>query len=135
MSASIIGGNLYTYNHLMQTPYELDLEGSILLIEDVDLKAIAFDIMFWQMRHAGLLQQVAGVVVSDLQGCGKPDEEVVQDRSLEDVLEIHLASLGVPVLYGLPMGHGPHLASIPLGVSATLDADARTLTIDQPGVR
>jgi muramoyltetrapeptide carboxypeptidase len=135
ITAPIVGGNLSTYNHLMQTPFELELDGCILLIEDVDLKSIDFDIMFWQMRHAGLLQKVAGVVVSDLAGCGKPDPDVVQDRSLEDVLEIHLASLDVPVLYGLPMGHGPHLASIPLGVQATLDADKRTVTIDEPGVR
>ena len=135
VTAPIIGGNFYTYNHLMRTEYELELDGCILVIEDVDLKAIDFDVMFWQMHHAGVLQRVAGVVVSDLQGCGKPDPDVVQDRSLEDVLDIHLASLGVPVLYGLPLGHGPHLASIPLGVDATLDADARTLTIDEPGVR
>jgi muramoyltetrapeptide carboxypeptidase len=135
VTAPIIGGNFYTYNHLMGTEYELELDGCILVIEDVDLKAIDFDVMFWQMHHAGVLQRVAGVVVSDLHGCGKPDPDVVQDRSLEDVLDIHLASLGVPVLYGLPLGHGPHLASIPLGVDATLDADARTLTIDEPGVR
>ncbi|MFL6182329.1 MAG: LD-carboxypeptidase [Actinomycetes bacterium] len=135
VTAPIVGGNLYTYNHLIQTPFELDMNGCILLVEDVAQKSIDFDIMFWQMRHAGLLQQVAGVVVSDLEGCGKPDPDVVHDRSLEDVLEIHLADLGVPVLYGLPMGHGPHLASIPLGVQATLDADERTLTIDEPGVR
>jgi muramoyltetrapeptide carboxypeptidase len=135
VTAPIVGGNFYTYNHLLLTPFELDLDGCILLVEEVDLKSIDLDIMFWQMRHAGLLQRVAGVVVSDLQGCGQPDPEVVQDRSLEDVLEIHLGSLGVPVLYGLPMGHGPHLASIPLGVEATLDADNRTLTINEPGVR
>jgi muramoyltetrapeptide carboxypeptidase len=50
------------------------------------------------------------------------------------VLEVHLEPLGVPVLYKLPLGHGKHLASIPLGVQATLDADARTLTIEQPGL-
>jgi muramoyltetrapeptide carboxypeptidase len=60
--------------------------------------------------------------------------EAPRNRSIEDVLERHLAPLGVPVLYKLPLGHGTHLASIPLGVRATLDADARTLTIDQPGV-
>jgi len=135
VTAPVVGGNFYTYNHLMQTPYEVEVDGCILLIEDVDLKAIDFDIMFWQMRLAGILEQVAGVVVSDLEGCGKPDPDVVQDRSLEDVLEIHLEPLGVPVLYGLPLGHGPHLASIPLGVEATLDADNRTLTINEPGVR
>ena len=38
------------------------------------------------------------------------------------------------MLYKLPLGHGKHLATIPLGVSATLDADARTLTIDESGL-
>jgi len=38
------------------------------------------------------------------------------------------------VLYRLPLGHGKHLSTVPLGVDATLDADAGTLTIDQPGV-
>ena len=38
------------------------------------------------------------------------------------------------MLYTLPLGHGKHLRSIPLGVSATLDADAATLTIEQSGV-
>jgi muramoyltetrapeptide carboxypeptidase len=52
-------------------------------------------------------------------------------KSLEDVLEEHLGQLGVPVVYKLPIGHGKHLATVPLGVRATLDADARTLTIDQ----
>ena len=115
VTAPIVGGNLYTLNHLMGTPWQLDLDGTILMIEEVDTMAIHFDVMFWQMRLAGLLRQVAGVVVSELEGCGKPDPEVVRDRSLEDVLEEHLGGLGVPVIYGHPLGHGTHLASIPLG--------------------
>jgi len=51
------------------------------------------------------------------------------------VLEHHLQPLSVPVLYGLPLGHGKHLASIPLGVRCTLDADARTLTVDESPFR
>ena len=56
---------------------------------------------------------------------------LARDKSLEDVLDKHFAGLGVPVLYKLPLGHGKHLASIPLGVRVTLDADARTLTVDE----
>jgi muramoyltetrapeptide carboxypeptidase len=44
------------------------------------------------------------------------------------VFELHLESLGVPILHNLPLGHGDHLCTIPLGVTATVDADARTLT-------
>ena len=135
VTAPLVGGNLYTLNHLIGTPWQPALDGVILLIEEVDQMSVHFDVMFWQMRLAGLLDHVVGVVVSEMQGCGKPDPEVIRDRSLEDVLEEHLGALGVPVIYGLPMGHGPHLASVPFGVTATLDADARTLTIDEPGVR
>jgi muramoyltetrapeptide carboxypeptidase LdcA involved in peptidoglycan recycling len=38
------------------------------------------------------------------------------------------------VLYKLPLGHGKHLATIPLGVTTTLDADARTLTLEGSGL-
>jgi muramoyltetrapeptide carboxypeptidase len=41
----------------------------------------------------------------------------------------------VPVLYQLPVGHGKHLATLPLGVTATLDAHARTLTVEEPALR
>ena len=48
---------------------------------------------------------------------------------------IEPAAFGVPVLFGLPLGHGKHLATLPLGVTCTLDADARTLTVDEAPVR
>jgi muramoyltetrapeptide carboxypeptidase len=41
----------------------------------------------------------------------------------------------VPVLYGLPLGHVKHLAALPLGAQCTLDADANTLTVDEPALR
>jgi muramoyltetrapeptide carboxypeptidase len=41
----------------------------------------------------------------------------------------------MPVLYGLPLGHGGSLATLPLGVEATVDADTLTLTIDEPALR
>ena len=49
---------------------------------------------------------------------------------MEDVFELHLEPLGVPIVHNLPLGPGDHLCTIPLGVTATIDATARTLTID-----
>ena len=51
---------------------------------------------------------------------------------MEDVFEHHLEPLGVPIVHNLPLGHGDHLCTIPLGVTATVDADARTVTLDDP---
>jgi muramoyltetrapeptide carboxypeptidase len=53
---------------------------------------------------------------------------------MEDVFEHHLAPLGVPILHNLPLGHGDHLCTIPLGVTATVDAGARTLVIEDPAL-
>ncbi len=50
------------------------------------------------------------------------------------MLETRLSGLGVPVLYGLPCGHGQTLVTLPLGVEATVDADALSLTIDEPAL-
>jgi muramoyltetrapeptide carboxypeptidase len=53
---------------------------------------------------------------------------------LEEVLEGRLGHLGVPVLYGLPLGHGATIATLPRGVQTTDDADGLTLTIDEPAL-
>ncbi len=89
------------------------------------------------LLHAGKLEGIAGLVVGEMANCDWREDrpEVPRTKSLEDVLEEKLEPLGVPVLYKLPLGHGKHLAAIPLGVTATLDADALTLTIDEPGLR
>jgi muramoyltetrapeptide carboxypeptidase len=133
----IAGGNLFTFVHLLGTPWEPSFEGAILFFEEVNEPAYVIEIHLNQLRLAGKLDHVAGVVVGELKDCDWSEKrpESPRNRSIEDVLERCLAPLGVPVLYKLPLGHGKHLATIPLGVRATLDADARTLTIDEPGVR
>jgi muramoyltetrapeptide carboxypeptidase len=92
--------------------------------------------MLTQLGHAGKLDRVAGVVVGEMALCEwrETRPEWPRTKSIEDVLEDRLEPLGVPVLYKLPLGHGKNLATLPLGVSATLDADARTLTIDEPAL-
>jgi muramoyltetrapeptide carboxypeptidase len=133
----IVGGNLFTFVHLMGTPWEPVFDGAILFFEEVHEPAYVIEIHLDQLRLAGKLKRVAGVVVGELKDCDWSEQrpEAPRNRSIEDVLERCLAPLGVPVLYRLPLGHGKHLATVPLGVPATLDADARTLTIDEPGVR
>src|SRR3989441_13179811 len=106
-------------------------------IEAVDEPPWIIDGDLIQLRHAGKLDDVAGVVVGDMKDSDWSERhpEWPRTRSLEDVLEKHLGRLGVPVLYKLPLGHGKYLAALPLGVTATLDADARTLAIDQPALQ
>jgi muramoyltetrapeptide carboxypeptidase len=136
VTAPIVGGNLFTLIHLIGTPWEPRFDGAILFFEEVHEPAYVIEVHLSQLQLARKLDRVVGVVVGELHDCDWSEQrpESPRNRSIEDVLERHLAPLGVPVLYKLPLGHGKHLATIPLGVTATLDADARALTIDQSGV-
>lgn len=136
VTAPIVGGNLFTFVHLLGTPWEPDFDGAIVFFEEVHEPTYTIEVHLTQLALAGKLDGVAGVAVGELKDCDWSEDrpEAPRNRSIEDALERHLAPLGVPVLYRLPLGHGKHLATIPLGVEATLDADARTLVIDQPGV-
>jgi muramoyltetrapeptide carboxypeptidase len=136
VTAPLVGGCLWLLLQTMGTPWEIELDGAILFFEDYKAPPYYVDGMLTQLKHAGKLDRVAGIVVGEMEGCDWGDLRPVSDwarsRSLEDVLEEHLEPLGVPVLYRLPLGHGKHLASIPIGVRYTLDADRHTLTLEEP---
>jgi muramoyltetrapeptide carboxypeptidase len=138
-TAPLVGGCLWLLMQTMGTPWEIDLDGAIFFFEDVKAPPYYVDGFLTQLRHAGKLDNIAGVVVGEMKDCDWGDQREASDwarsRSLEDVLEEQLGTLGVPVLYKLPLGHGKHLASIPLGVRYTLDADRRTLTLEEPPFR
>lgn len=136
VTAPIAGGNLWSLQHSLGTRWEFDAEGAILFFEEVDSPPYIIDETLWQLRQAGKLDDVVGIVVGEMHKCDWREDraEAPRTRSLEDVLEERLEPLGVPVLYKLPLGHGKHQAPLPFGVTATLDADARTLTIDEPAL-
>jgi muramoyltetrapeptide carboxypeptidase len=133
VTAPLVGGCLWLLMQTMGTPWEVDLDDCILFFEDVDAPAWYIDGNLNQLKQAGKLDRVVGVVVGDMHQCDWHERrpEWPRTRSIEDVLELYLEPLDVPVLYKLPLGHAKHLAALPLGVTATLDADARTLTIEQ----
>jgi muramoyltetrapeptide carboxypeptidase len=136
VTAPLAGGCLWLLLQTMGTPWEVDLDGAIFFFEDVDAPPWYVDGMLTQLGHSGKLDRVAGVVVGEMALCEwrETRPEWPRTKSIEDVLEARLRPIGVPVLYKLPLGHGKNLATLPLGVTATLDADARTLTIDEPAL-
>nr|WP_121161807.1 LD-carboxypeptidase [Micromonospora pisi] len=120
----LIGGNLCLIVSSLGTHDMPDLTGSILLIEDVGEPPYKVDRMLTQLRRTGVLAGVAGVAVGQFTNCA--DNWAV---SVADVLADRLGDLGVPVLGGLPIGHGDGQLTVGVGTSATLDATAGTLTV------
>lgn len=92
---------------------------AIVLLEDINEEAYRIDRMLTQLLRAGWFDEAAGVVLGSWLGC----------PGAEDVIAERLGPLGIPILAGLPFGHGARQRTIPLGAIAELDADALTLTV------
>ncbi|MFG2223150.1 LD-carboxypeptidase [Streptomyces sp. NPDC048644] len=101
--------------------------GGLLLLEDVAEPPYRIDRALTQLLRAGWLDGVAGIVLGSWARCG-PYPKV------REVLADRLGGLGVPVVEEFGFGHGDRALTMPLGVAATLDADAGTLTLDGPAL-
>jgi len=122
----LLGGNLALLGASVGTADQPNLDGAIVLLEDVSEPAYRIDRMLTQLLRAGLLAQASGVVFGDT---------VLENGSTDDllaVLEDRLGGLGIPVLYGLPLGHERHQQTVPLGVRARLDAATGMFSIVEP---
>ncbi|MEX2210572.1 MAG: LD-carboxypeptidase [Gaiellaceae bacterium] len=137
VTAPLVGGCLWLLRETLATPWEVELDGAILFFEDVHCPPWHVDGILTHLVNAGKLAGVVGVVIGEMyeSEAWREPHPWLRGRSIEDVFERRLEPLGVPVLFNLPLGHGAHLCTLPLGVEATLDADARTLTIDESALR
>jgi muramoyltetrapeptide carboxypeptidase len=136
VTAPMVGGCLWLLGQAIGTPWQPDFADKVLFFEDYDAPPFYVDGILNQMRQAGLLDEVVGVVVGEMEKCDWSEDrpEFPQTLSIEDVLERYIEPLGVPALYGYPLGHGERLCTIPLGVSTVLNGDDRTLTIQEPAL-
>lgn len=127
----LVGGNLSLISALEGTPYAIDCEDAILLIEDVNEAPYRIDRMLAQLKLAGKLDQIRGAVL------GQFTTEFVREDKLTDdvrfdtngVLAQYFENAGVPVLVNYPIGHHRENATVPLGAQVEIDADARTLRV------
>jgi muramoyltetrapeptide carboxypeptidase len=127
----LVGGNLAMLGAACGTPYQPDTRGAILFLEDVDEAPYRVDRLLMQIRLAGLLDGVAGVALGDFTPPADADEDP-DAPTPDDVLLELLAPLGVPIVAGLPFGHGEENWTLPVGVRARLDGGSSSLEILEP---
>jgi muramoyltetrapeptide carboxypeptidase len=123
----LVGGNLALVTAMLGTPYAWDLDGAILALEDVAEQTYRIDRMLTQIRQTGA--RLAGLVFGAFTEI--PHDTITGERELDVVLAEFADAFGVPCVSGFPIGHTADHVTLPLGANATLDADARTLTIQR----
>ena len=129
-SGPLVGGNLTMITALMGTPYEVDTAGAIFFLEDVDEELYRIDRMLTQLALGGKFAHIAGLVFGRCSRCTFKGPTF----SLEEILRDRFGSLPVPAISGLSFGHIDQKLVMPIGVQATLDADAGTLRLDEAAV-
>ena len=120
----LLGGNLSMFTRLLGTPYMPNLEGAILLFEDVGERPYRLDRMWTHLELAGVFQKVKGIALGSFTHC----EERDADYSSQDVLRDLAVATGLPCATGFPVGHGDVNEPVPLGVRVRLDATTALLT-------
>ncbi|MGH7985887.1 MAG: S66 peptidase family protein [Candidatus Binataceae bacterium] len=121
----LIGGCLSVIVAMLATPFCPEFDGRVLFLEDTGEKAYRIDRMLVQMRQAGILHRVAGVVFGALRPFSSSEDE----RALiKDFVLTQTRDLSCPVLFGIEAGHGTENLTLPLGVRVRLDGSRRKMT-------
>jgi len=128
----LLGGNLTVFTTIIGSGYLPDFKDCILFLEDVEEAPYSLDRMFTQLKLAGILNQVKGVVWGTCDKCSPG--EGFGSLTIPDILDDHLKPLGVPAYSGAMIGHVDRQFTLPLGVQVELDADAGTITMLESAV-
>ena len=129
----LLVANLTVATHLLGTPHLPDLQGAIVVFEDVGEAPYRIERMLTHWRLCGALQQLAGIGWGSFSGCTDDDRASQPPDTLfttEQVLLERTADLGIPVVAHLPVGHTPGNAALPLGIWARLDGSAGLLELE-----
>lgn len=129
----LVGGNLTVLSGLAGSAYWPDFRGALLFLEDINEYIYRVDRMLATMRLAGAFHSLAGVVLGQFTRC-EPGDGNYGTLTLDEVFEDYFGGLGVPVYRGAMIGHIPRRFTLPLGIEAEIDADARTLRLMESAV-
>jgi len=116
----LLGGCLTLIESLLGTPWELETDGAILLLEDRQMRPYQVDRALMHLSLAGKFKKIRGVILGDFPDCDSGEPEM---PAVRDVCARVLGPLGVPMVFGVPFGHTYRpMLTLPLGVRAKLRA-------------
>jgi muramoyltetrapeptide carboxypeptidase len=114
----LYGGCLSMLVASLGTAHEIRTEGTILFLEDIATKPYQVDRMLMQLKLAGKLKEVRGIIFGEMIDCVQAPN---QGYTLQEVVLRVVGGLGIPVAFGLRSGHvSRQNITLPIGVRASL---------------
>ncbi len=121
----VVGGNLTVLASLCGTPWQLQAQGHIVLLEDVAEAPYRLDRSLAQLIESGCLDGALAVGLGEFSACSAIDADG-RPYLGTDILRERLTTLGLPVVAGLPFGHGSRNLAWAWGAQGTLAQDGLT---------
>jgi muramoyltetrapeptide carboxypeptidase len=123
-SGTLLGGNLTLISHLLGTPYLSAFDHCLLFLEEKGELPYRVDRMLSHLKLSGQLERLAGIVAGEFKDCGEMEH-------IHHLLVNAVEGLGIPVIAGLPFGHGPKNLALPIGITANLNTEKMILSFDE----
>jgi len=125
-SGKLIGGNLSLLSASVGTPYQMDTNGNIIFIEEVDEPTSKIEKWMYHLRNAGLLEKASGIVLGQFTDMSiNCDEDFDAVSCIADVC----GDLGIPIMYNIQSGHGFPMMTLPMGADCGIDTANGTIKI------
>ena len=127
------GGNMTLLINRLGTSDSLDTDGVILFLEDLDEYLYSFERMLVQIRTAGMLDNIAGLIIGELHEF--KDQDVAFERNTDEIVMDICGDLNIPIVSNFPCGHGTYQATLPISIPVELYAKQQPyLTLLEPAV-
>lgn len=114
----ITGGNLSMLYSLMGSPSQVNTDGKILFIEDLDEYLYHVDRMMVNLKRSGLLSNLKGLILGGLTDMN--DNTIPFGKTAIEIVSEHVAEFDYPVCFGFPAGHLDDNRTLVLGANAKL---------------
>lgn len=124
----LLGGNLSMVARLIGTPYLPPLQGALLFLEEVGEQPYRIDALFAQLKHAGILEHLGGLILGAFTGWEPKHNRPV--LAPQEIFDDYLRAAPYPIATGLVYGHFPDKATMPVGVRARLTVGSSTAALD-----
>jgi len=126
----LLGGCLSLINVVLGTPYCPDFNNAILFIEDIEEEPYRIDRYLAQLKMAGILRQINGLVIGQFVDC-VPSEPEKPNLKLNQIFKDYFSDLDIPIISNFAYGHVPVKHTMPVGVKVELDTDRGALIITE----
>jgi len=117
----LTGGNLSILYSLMGSHSQTDTRGKILFIEDVDEYLYHIDRMMMNLKRAGMLKELKGLIVGSMHDM--KDNTIPFGKTAQQIIADTVREFRYPVCFDFPSGHGPENVALIMGRKVKMIVD------------